>query len=84
MGYKPGGTDVVPGLATGCTPNTDLTVWTCTLRTAKFSDGTDVTANDVVATYSAQWDAADPLHVGRTGDFTYFSAFFNAFLNAKK
>jgi len=82
LSYEPGGTAVKPGLATGCTANTDLTVWTCTLRPgAKFSDGTAVTANDVVATYAVQWDAADPLHVGSTGNFDYWSAFFGGFLN---
>lgn len=83
--YQPGGTAVVPALATGCSANADLTVWTCTLRQgAKFSDGTAVTANDVVETYAVQWDAADPLHVGNTGNFDYWSAFFGGFLNAKK
>jgi peptide/nickel transport system substrate-binding protein len=85
MGYKPGDTSVVPGLATACTPNADLTEWTCTLRKGvKFSDGSALTANDVVETYVVQWDAADPLHVGRTGDFTYWGILFSAFLNAKK
>jgi ABC-type transport system substrate-binding protein len=83
--YKPGGTEVEPGLATACTPNTDLTVWTCTLRPGvKFSDGSPLTANDVVATYAVQWDAADPLHVGNTGNFDYWSAFFGGFLNPPK
>jgi peptide/nickel transport system substrate-binding protein len=82
--YKPGGTEVEPGLATACTPNADLTEWTCTLRAAKFSDGTAVTANDVVATYAVQWDAADPLHTGSTGNFDYWSAFFGGFLNPPK
>jgi len=39
-------------------------------------------ANDVVASFAAQWDAASPNHVGRTGTFEYFGAFFGAFLNA--
>ena len=30
-----------------------------------------------------QWDAADPLHKGREGNFTYFSALFGGFLNEK-
>ncbi len=83
--YKPGGTEVEPGLAEKCEPNADLTVWTCTLRKgAKFSDGTEVSANDVVATYAVQWDAADPLHTGSTGNFDYWSAFFGGFLNPPK
>lgn len=85
LNYQPGGTAVKPGLATGCTSNADLTVWTCTLRAgAKFSDGTAVTANDVVVTYGVQWDAADPLHVGNAGNFDYWSAFFGGFLNPPK
>jgi ABC-type transport system substrate-binding protein len=82
LAYKPGGTEVEPALAEKCDPNTDLTVWTCTLRKGvKFSDGSPLTANDVVATYAVQWDAADPLHVGNTGNFDYWSAFFGGFLN---
>jgi ABC-type transport system substrate-binding protein len=84
LSYEPGGTAVKPGLATGCTSSADLMVWTCALRAgAKFSDGTAVTANDVVATYGVQWDAADPLHVGRDGNFDYWSAFFGGFLPKK-
>ncbi len=47
-----------------------------------FHDGTPLTAKDVVMTYAVQWDAGNPLHKGRTGDFTYFSSLFGAFLNA--
>jgi ABC-type transport system substrate-binding protein len=46
-----------------------------------FHDGTTLDANDVVLSYAAQWDIEHPLHVGRTGDFTYFGSFFTAFLN---
>jgi hypothetical protein len=28
-----------------------------------------------------QWNAKDPLHKGRTGDFTYFPGLFGGFLN---
>jgi ABC-type transport system substrate-binding protein len=85
LSYKPGGTEVEPALAEKCTPNADLTEWTCNLRKGvKFSDGTPLTANDVVATYAVQWDAADPLHVGNTGNFDYWSAFFGGFLNPPK
>jgi len=83
LSYKIGGTDVEPGLAGMPTSNADLTEWTFTLRPgAKFSDGTPVTAKDVVMTYAVQWDAASPMHKGRTGDFAYFSTLFGAFLNA--
>jgi peptide/nickel transport system substrate-binding protein len=83
LSYKIGGTDVEAGLAALPKTNADLTEWTFTLRDgAKFSDGTPVTATDVVTSFAAQWDAANPLHKGRTGDFTYFQALFGAFLNA--
>ena len=48
----------------------------------KFSDGTPLTAKDVVATYAVQWDVANKLHVGNTGNFDYWTGPFGAFLNA--
>ena len=39
-------------------------------------------AQDVLTSYEAQWDATSPLHQGRAGDFTYFSALFGGFKNA--
>jgi peptide/nickel transport system substrate-binding protein len=84
LAYEIGGTEVIPSLATGFEANDDGTVWTFTLRDGvTFHDGTTFDANDVVATWRAQWDATDPAHVGRTGDFTYFSAFFGGFVNAE-
>jgi peptide/nickel transport system substrate-binding protein len=83
LAYEVGGTKVVPSLAEKCEPNTELTEWTCTLRQGvKFHDGSAFDANDVVASFMAYWDAANPLHKGNTGAFTYFSALFGAFLNA--
>ena len=80
--YKVGGTDTEPALAESCTPNAELTVWTCKLREGvKFQDGADFDANDVVASYAAQWDTANPLHVGRTAAFEYFPGLFGGFLN---
>jgi peptide/nickel transport system substrate-binding protein len=46
-----------------------------------FHYGSTFDANDVVASYRTQWDAADPRHVGREGLFTYFEALFGGFLN---
>jgi ABC-type transport system substrate-binding protein len=83
LAYETGGTASVPALATACTPNTELTVWTCALREGvTFHDGSTFDANDVVMSYYVQWDAASPLHKGRTGDFTYFAALWGGFLNA--
>lgn len=84
LAYEKGGTNTVPALATSCDPNSDLTVWTCKLREGiKFHDGSDFDANDVVMSYYIQWDAASPLHKGRTGNFDYFSALWGGFMNQK-
>ncbi len=83
LGYELGGGAVVPALAVEWTPNADATEWTFTLREGvQFSDGSTFDSTDVVTTWEMMWDAASPLHKGRTGSFTYFSALFGAFLNA--
>jgi ABC-type transport system substrate-binding protein len=80
--YETGGTAAVPALATECKPNTELTTWTCTLRDGvTFADGSTLDANDVVATYAAQWDTKHKNHVGRTSAFEYFPGLFGGFLN---
>ena len=71
--YAVGGTEPTPALATGCTPNDDKTVWTCTLRDGvTFHDGSTLDASDVIVSFAAQWDARSPLHVGRTAAFEYW------------
>lgn len=85
LGYKVGGVDVVPGLAEKYEANKDLTEWTFTLRKGvKFHNGASLDANDVVATFVAQWDAKSPNHKGNSGVFEYMGGFFGAMLNAKK
>jgi len=82
LSFKPGGGEVQAGLAKEWSASPDLTVWTFKLVDGvKFSDGTPLTANDVVASWTAAWDAASPLHKGRTGAFDYFSSLFGGFLN---
>lgn len=83
LAYGVGGTNVVPALAESWSASEDLTVWTFNLRQGvTFHDGSAFDAKDVVASWAVQWDASSPLHVGRDGNFTYFNAFFGAFLNA--
>jgi peptide/nickel transport system substrate-binding protein len=80
--YEINGTKPVPSLATECTPNADLTTWTCKLRDGvTFHDGATLDANDVVTTYAVQWDAKHPLHVGNSGAFEYWGGLFGGFLN---
>jgi peptide/nickel transport system substrate-binding protein len=59
-----------PALATEVVPNDDGTVWTVTLRDAKWSDGEPVTADDVVWTYQANID-----------DYENLAGFGSAFTN---
>jgi peptide/nickel transport system substrate-binding protein len=80
--YTTGATTVEPMLATSCDPNTELTEWTCHLReNVTFSNGDTFDANDVTQSVIMQWDASNPLHVGRSGVFEYYNALFGAFLN---
>jgi ABC-type transport system substrate-binding protein len=83
LGYEVGGTAVEPVLAESYEVNADLTEWTFKLRQGvKFHNGFTLDAADVVTSLSIQWDAANPLHTGNTGAFSYWSGLFGAFLNA--
>ena len=83
LGYEIGGTAVEPVLAESYEVNDDLTEWTFKLRPGvKFSDGSAFDANDVVTSLAVQWDAANALHTGNTGAFSYWSGLFGSFLNA--
>jgi peptide/nickel transport system substrate-binding protein len=83
LAYEVGGTDVIPSLAERYEANDELTEWTFYLRPGvKFHDGSDLDAQDVVTSWTVQWDAASPLHTGRDGSFTYFSSLFGGFKNA--
>jgi ABC-type transport system substrate-binding protein len=66
--------ETVPELATSCESSEDGMVWTCTLREGVlFHDGSEFDANDVVASWAVGLDAANPLHVGNSGIFTYYA-----------
>ena len=80
--YEVGEVNAIPALAEECVGNEDATVFTCSLRAGvTFHNGATFDANDVVLSYAVQWDAAHPLHIGRTGSFEYFAGFFAQFLN---
>ena len=82
LAYEVGGTASIPSLAESFESNEDFTVWTFHLREGvTFHDGSTFEANDVVESYRVQWDALDPRHVGRTGNFEYWGALFGGFLN---
>ena len=69
---------------TDCTANKDATVWTCALRDGvKFHDGSDLDANDVVASWAAGIDFANPNHKGNTGAFEYYTYLWDGLINAK-
>jgi ABC-type transport system substrate-binding protein len=75
-------TDTVPALATGCTSNEDLTVWTCALREGvTFHDGSTFEAQDVIASFAAQWDGLLATHKGVTGVFEYWGGLWGGEIN---
>jgi peptide/nickel transport system substrate-binding protein len=81
--FQVGGTAVEPELAESYEASPDATEWTFHLRQGvTFHNGATLDANDAVLSYVVQWDASNPLHVGRVGDFAYFNALFGSFLNA--
>jgi ABC-type transport system substrate-binding protein/tRNA A-37 threonylcarbamoyl transferase component Bud32 len=83
LAHEFGGTKVVPALAESWDSNADATEWTFHLRQGvTFHNGATFDANDVVASYAAQWDYTNPNHKGNSGAFEYLKAFFGQFLNA--
>jgi len=81
---KSEGVDPVPALATECAVSESLLQWTCSLRSGvKFHNGAQFDAGDVRDSLAAMWDCANPLHVGRTGGFEYWS-FLSSFLNQNR
>jgi peptide/nickel transport system substrate-binding protein len=83
LGFEFGGTKTIPALAETWDISDDLTEWTFHLREGvTFHNGATFDANDVVATWLAEWDAKDANHKGNSGTFEYFTNFFVQFLNA--
>jgi peptide/nickel transport system substrate-binding protein len=80
--YEFGGTHLRPGLAESWSSNTDQTEWTFYLRYGvSFTNQATLDANDVVASFAAIWDSADPNHRGRSGNFELYRKYFGDFLN---
>lgn len=72
FGYAPGSAQLEPLLAEVCTPDATASEWVCKLRAnVRFHDGSQLHANDVVASWAAALDASNPYHTGNTGDFIY-------------
>lgn len=82
LGFQTGSAEVTQALAEDYKVSDDAQVWIFFLRKGvRFHDGSSLDAGDVVASWAALWDAASPLHGGRTGAFDYFLMLFGAFLN---
>jgi ABC-type transport system substrate-binding protein len=81
LGYDLEG-NVIPKLAEECVANEDGSEWTCTLREGvTFHDGSDFDSGDVIASFGAGIDAANPLHVGNSGAFEYYSYLWDSLIN---
>jgi ABC-type transport system substrate-binding protein len=76
-----GGTGLQPSLADSWDSSADMMEWTFYLRyNVRFTNGATLDANDVVASFAAIWDASDPNHKGRTGEFLIFQDLFGNLL----
>jgi ABC-type transport system substrate-binding protein len=76
-----GGTGLQPSLADSWESSADMLEWTFYLRyNVQFTNGATLDANDVVASFAAIWDASDPNHKGRTGEFLIFQDLFGNLL----
>jgi ABC-type transport system substrate-binding protein len=78
--FKPGTTEIVPGLAERWEVSDDLKTWTFYLRPGvKSQDGTDLDAEAVVFNFQRWWDKDNPYHVGHTGSFVHWTYYFGGF-----
>ncbi|MGD8189000.1 ABC transporter substrate-binding protein [Brevibacillus ginsengisoli] len=82
VNYKPGSTEVVPGLAEKWEVTPDGKTYTFHLRQGvKFTDGTDFDAEAVVFNFERWMDPSNPLHL--KDQFSYFSDMFGGFKGSK-
>ena len=73
-----------PDIAKSWQKSKDGKTYTFLLRKGvKFHDGSSLDANDVVMSWVVAWDASNPLHVGNTGAFGYFTYLWGDLLNAE-
>ena len=78
--YEPATTVLTTGLAIEWGSNEAADIWEFKLRpNVTFHDGTEFNADAVILNFERLWDAANPLHVGRTGSFRYYKTLFGAF-----
>ena len=64
--------------------NATASAWTFRLRQGvTFHNGATFDANDVVTSYAAMWDTENPLHVGNTGQYSYWGGLWGDWLNSE-
>lgn len=64
----------IPTLAQACSPNADMTIWTCALRQGvTFQDGSAFDARDVVATFNMGLNTDSPFHAGNSNLWEYYN-----------
>ncbi|HML39138.1 MAG TPA: ABC transporter substrate-binding protein [Bellilinea sp.] len=82
VSYANDSIEIQPALAESWEVNADDTVFVFHLRPdAHFLNGKLIDANDVVASFSAIWNSADPNHRGNSGEFQVFKEFFGDFMS---
>jgi len=80
VAFKPGTTEIIPGLAERAEVSDDLRACTFYLREGvKFHDGTDLDAEAVAFNFQRWWDPDNPYHVGHTGNFIHWVYYFGGF-----
>ncbi|MGQ9367608.1 ABC transporter substrate-binding protein [Azospirillum sp. A39] len=80
VAFRPGGTEIGPGLAESWSVSDDGLVYTFALRrgvqfhaTADFVPSRPLTADDVVFSFERQWKTGHPFHTVSGGDYPFFT-----------